>query len=76
MSKRKLLGTVFLIAPLALAGCADPGGEFAEGMDTTDFMAANDGAHELGVIHFQAGDSIPGRQLRSGGPAFPDRDGP
>jgi tetratricopeptide (TPR) repeat protein len=55
MSKRKLLGTVFLIAPLALAGCADPGGEFAEGMDTTDFMAANSGAHELGVIHFQAG---------------------
>ena len=55
MSKRKLLSTVFLIAPLALAGCADPGGEFAEGMDTTDFMAANSGVHELGVIHFQAG---------------------
>jgi tetratricopeptide (TPR) repeat protein len=55
MSKRKLLSTVFLIAPLALVGCADSGGQFSEGMDNTDFMAANDGAHELGVIHFQAG---------------------
>ncbi len=55
MSKRILLSTVFFAVPLALAGCSNNDGQVSGSMEATEFSAASTGAHELGVIHFQAG---------------------
>ncbi len=55
MSKRILLSTVFFAVPLALAGCSNSDGQVSGSMESTEFLAASDGSHELGVIHFEAG---------------------
>jgi hypothetical protein len=55
MSKRILLSTVFFAVPLALAGCSNNEGQVSGSMGATEFSAASSGAHELGVVHFQAG---------------------
>ena len=50
MSKRILLSTVFFAVPLALAGCSNYEGQVSGGMESTEFLAASGGSHELGVI--------------------------
>ena len=55
MSKRHLLSTVMLVAPLALAGCSDSGNLIADGVDQSDAGAVASASHEMGVFHFSAG---------------------